>query len=225
MLKSSNKSITAGLFCALFLCLTILLLLVQVQPVGPNGSSVGFAGLNSGFFKLVGEHKSFYTLSKLLGYLAILTVPFFAFLGLLQCIKGKSLAAVDRDILLLGIYYAVIAILYLLFDKLIVINYRPVLEDGELASSYPSTHALLAVTLFGAAALQFGARLNDKKLRRIAVICCRVFMGLTVIFRLLSGQHWLTDIIGGVLLGFALLYAYDALRDQVLHSEQSSSGE
>lgn len=203
-----KKTIAAAVCCGLFFLLILLLKTVDVKAVGPLGSSVGLSALNSGFFKVTGQNDFFYKLSEGIGFIALLTAAFFAFLGLLQLVKGRKLSAVDKDLYLLAGFYAVVLILYLLFD-VIVVNYRPVLEDGALAASFPSSHTVLGITFLGAAALEFRLRLADERLRRIVVGVCQLLVLLIVLARLLSGQHWLTDIIGGVLLGSALILAFD----------------
>ena len=214
---NSKKTVAAALFGVLFLVLIVLLKTVDVAAVGPNGSSVGLAALNSAFFGLTGQIDVLYKLSEIIGYIALLSAAFFAFLGLVQLVKGKKLGAVDRDLYLLAAFYIVVLAVYLLFEK-IVINYRPILEDGQLAASFPSSHTVLAITFLGAAALQFKNRLNDPKLRRIIVYACQVLALLMVLCRLFCGWHWFTDIIGGVLIGTALLFAYSACEDR-LHKD------
>ncbi len=224
-MQNNKKELIAAAACyVLFLLLILLLKTVDVKAVGPSGSSVGFAALNSGFFKLVGEHPALYKLSAGIGFLALATVPFFAFLGLLQLVKGKSLSAVDRDLYLLAVYYAVIFAVYLLFEKIIV-NYRPVLEDGELAASFPSSHTMFGITLLGAAALQFKRRLADQKLRTYVILCCQFLIVLLVLARLFSGVHWLTDILGGVLIGSALLLTYDLLSKKLMKMNKPKQSE
>ncbi len=216
MQKILKKAFAAAVLGGAFLVLILLLRTVDVKAIGPNGSSVGFAALNGAFFKLTGRIDSLYKLSEIVGYLALLSAAFFAFLGLLQLVKGKKLKAVDKDLYLLGGFYVAVLAIYLLFEK-VVINYRPVLEDGQLAASFPSSHTMLAITFFGAAALQFQKRLNDPKIRSAVVIGCQFFVLLTVLLRLFCGWHWLTDVIGGILIGTALLLVYSALEDR-LHS-------
>ena len=216
MQKILKKTFAAAVLGGAFLVLILLLRTVDVKAIGPNGSSVGFAALNGAFFKLTGRIDSLYKLSEIIGYLALLSAAFFAFLGLLQLVKGKKLKAVDKDLYLLGGFYVVVLAVYLLFEK-VVINYRPVLEDGQLAASFPSSHTMLAITFFGAAALQFRNRLDDQKIRSAVVIGCQFFVLLTVLLRLFCGWHWLTDVIGGILIGTALLLVYSALEDR-LHS-------
>ena len=209
-MKNTKKLFAAAVCCGLFLLLILLLKTVDVKAVGPLGSSVGFSALNSAFFKLTGQIDVLYRLSEGIGFVALLTAAFFAFLGLLQLVKGKKLSAVDTDLYVLAVYYVVVLAVYLMFEK-IVINYRPVLEDGQLAASFPSSHTVLAITFLGAAALQFKRRLADEKLRRVVVLTCQGLVLAMVLFRLFCGWHWLTDVAGGVLIGSALLLAYDAV--------------
>ncbi len=212
--KSLKKAFSAAVLGGLFLVLILLLKTVDVKAIGPNGSSVGLATVNGAFFKLTGQIDVFYRLSEIAGYAALLTAPFFAFLGLLQLIKGKKLSAVDKDLYLLGALYVAALAVYLLFEN-VVINYRPVLEDGQLAASFPSSHTVLAITFLGAAALQFKKRLRDPKVRTAATLICQTLVLLIVLLRLFCGWHWLTDVIGGLLTGTALLLAYSALEDRL----------
>ena len=109
----------------------------DVQPIGPNGSRVGFAAINGAFHALTGVHWALYTLTDWLGLVPIGIAFGFAVLGLVQLIRRKSLLRVDRDILMLGGFYIVVLAAYVLFET-VVINYRPVLIGGKLEASYPS---------------------------------------------------------------------------------------
>ncbi len=220
MTKTNKKLIISAVLYALFLLLIVLLKTVDVKAIGPNASSVGFAALNGRFFALTGKHALLYKISEYIGYLALLTAALFAFLGLLQLVKRKSLAAVDKDLYLLAAFYAIVLAVYLLFEK-VIINYRPVLEDGELAASFPSSHTVLGITFLGAAALQFRRRLADPKLRSIVVYCCQALIVLIVLTRLYCGQHWLTDVLGGVLIGSALLLSFDILFEKIVNKRKT----
>ena len=118
----------------------------------------------------------------------------------------------DKDILLLGGLYAALAVCYLFFEKCII-NYRPVILDEGLEASFPSSHTMLAMCLMLAAMEQLRRRLKDQPLGRILSMVCAVLLVVTVIGRLLSGVHWLTDILGGLLLGGALYLFYAGLID------------
>ena len=68
---------------------------------------------------------------------------------------------------------------------------------------------MLAMTVMPTAAMQVNLRINRPAHRNTAVVCIHIFTVFMVIGRLLSGVHWVSDIIGGLLLsaGLVLLYA------------------
>lgn len=115
----------------------------------------------------------------------------------------------------LGILAALVLWAYLLFEALAV-NYRPILIDGYLEASYPSSTTLLALCVIPTGMLQLHARLQSRMLRRSLLVLLGAFTGFMVIGRLLSGVHWLTDIIGGVLLSAGLVLLYQGLSGQTL---------
>ena len=192
---------------AVFILFTIIVLTVDVQAIGPDGTSVGLAGLNSGL-QAFGYHEIWYKLSELLGLLSLAVAGCFALLGAWQLLKGKSLKAVDKGVWLMGGFYVLVVFYYVFFDK-VVVNYRPVLEDGKLEASYPSSHTMLAICVLFTAVHQLHFRLKKwPKLRFCATIACWIVMVETVVCRLMSGVHWLTDIVGGILLATALVSLY-----------------
>ena len=213
MTSEKKKLIAAAACFGAFILLIILLKTVDVKPIGPQNSSVGFAALNGAFLKLTKQNDAFYKFSEGIGFIALLSAAFFGFLGLLQLIKGKKLSAVDRDLYILGGFYVVVLAVYLIFEAAVV-NYRPILEDGALAASFPSSHTMFGITLLGSAALQFKKRLADPRLRQIVISVCQLMVLLVVLLRLLSGWHWFTDVVGGILIGTALLLAYDVISER-----------
>ena len=137
----------------------------------------------------------------------------FAAIGGLQLIYRRSILKVDKEILLLGALYVVTVIFYILFEKVIV-NYRPILmPDGEgLEASFPSSHTMLSCVILGSGLelLKKYAR-KDKTIQTALTAVFAVMLALIVAGRLLSGVHWFTDILGGILLSVALLNAWEAL--------------
>ena len=208
-----SKKLTAGaVLLVLFLILIVLIKTVDVQPVGPENSQIGLAAINTSFHNLTGLQMTLYKVTQVTGYLAILSVVIFGLWGVWQLIQRKSIARMDKDILLLGGLYAALAVCYLFFEKCII-NYRPVILDEGLEASFPSSHTMLAMCLMLAAMEQVRRRLKDQPLGRILSMVCAVLLAVTVIGRLLSGVHWLTDILGGLLLGGALYLFYAGLID------------
>lgn len=190
-----------------FVLWTVLILLVDVQPVGQNGTNIGFAAFNTWFHKITGVHMTLYTVTDWLGLVPILICVCFGVLGLIQLIRRKSLMKVDPDIILLGIYYILVIIGYLFFE-MVPINYRPVLIDGHLEASYPSSTTLLVLSVMPTLKYQVDRRSENVNVRRITTVFVILFSAFMVIGRLVSGVHWATDIAGSVLLSTGLFLLY-----------------
>ena len=202
--------LSAGLLAA-FALWTALLTRVDVRPIGPNGSTVGMAALNAPFHRLTGVHMTLYTVTDWLGLVPVALCVGFGALGIIQWIRRRRLGRVDRSLLVLGCFYVAILGVYLLFEKLEV-NYRPVLIDGCLEASYPSSTTLMTLCVMPTAATQLWGRIKRKTLRCCVVCAILGFTLFMVVARLVSGVHWLTDILGGVLLSGGLVAGYEALR-------------
>lgn len=201
-----NFIITCTLF-VLFGILTLLVLKVDVQPIGPNNSIIGLATINQFVWNLTGENIIWYHITDWLGFAGIFTALGFAILGLIQLIKRRSFLKVDPDIYILGAFYILVIVCYCFFE-INIVNYRPVLMNGYLEASFPSSHAMVICSILGTAMLQFKNRIKNKAVLRIANILSVAVILVTVIGRLLSGVHWFSDIIAGILLSGALIMLY-----------------
>lgn len=190
-----------------FIIYTINVKLVDAQAIGPNGSKVGFAAINGFFAKIFPYNDKFYLLTKLIAVAAFLYIAAFAVLGLVQLIKNKSFAKVDFAVYGMGLTYVITVFFYILFEFLII-NYRPVLEDGELEASFPSSHTMLAVSVFASAIVYAAFRIEKGVLKNILVCISALLATAMALGRMVSGVHWFTDIIGGVLLGCAITSIY-----------------
>ena len=205
-----NQYLLAGILLLMgFVVWTFLIQTVDVQPIGPNGSSVGFAALNGWFHQLTGVHWMLYTLTDWLGLVPICVCLIFAGAGFVQLVQRKSLFKVDLDIIMLGAYYVLVIFGYLLFEMM-PINYRPVLIEGFLEASYPSSTTLLVLSVMPTLYFQAQRRLNPNALRQTICIFSVLFSAFMVIGRLVSGVHWPTDIVGAVLLSSGIFLIYKA---------------
>ena len=209
MKKETKNSflIAVGMLVA-FVLWTVAVSFVDVKVIGPNESSVGFATVNELFHKLTGVNFMLYTITDWLGLVPVLICFEFGLLGLVQWIKRKKLLKVDYNILILGGFYITVIIAYLFFEEH-VINYRPVLINGYLEASYPSSTTLIVLCVMPTAIMQFNSRIKNAIIRRCVVIIINVYIAFMVIGRLVSGVHWLTDIIGGALLSTGLVMMYN----------------
>ena len=151
-----------------------------------------------------------YTITDWLGLIPIFVCVVFGGLGLVQLIKRKSLFKVDKDLILLGIYYFIVIMGYLIFE-LIPINYRPILIEGRLEASYPSSTTLLVLSVMLTLLLQIKRRSTHILITKIVSVVTILFSLFMVIARLTCGVHWLTDIIGALILSTGLYYLYKAL--------------
>ena len=197
------------LLLGLFTVFTALIQTADVRPIGPDGTKVGFAAVNSWFRRLTGVNMTLYTITDWLGLVPIFVCLLFGMLGLVQLVKRRSLFKVDPDILLLGAYYLMVMTAYLAFE-MIPINHRPVLIDGRLEASYPSSTTLLVLSVMPTLSMQARRRLRGVMAQRAIGAVAGVFSMLMVTGRLVSGVHWLTDIVGAVLLSAGLLCIYRA---------------
>ena len=204
-----NFCIATCMLFAFFLW-TATIQFIDVQTIGPQGSSVGFATLNGFVHNLTGVHMSLYAITDWLGLVPLAFVMGFALLGLVQWIKRKYLLKVDYSILVLGGFYIVVMAVYVLFE-VFVVNYRPVLIGGILEASYPSSTTMLVMCVMPTAIMQFNARIKNNILKRFVASAITVFVVFMVIGRLVSGVHWFTDIIGGALLSTGLVLMHRAI--------------
>ena len=211
-MKKENQRNFCIATCVLlaFLLWTVAIQFVDVEAIVPQESSVGFATINQFVHNLTGVHMSLYTITDWLGLVPLVFVIGFALLGLVQWIKRKHLLKVDYNILILGGFYIVVMAVYVLFE-MFVVNYRPVLINGCLEASYPSSTTMLVMCVMPTAIMQFNARIKNDVLKRYLASAITAFIVFMVIGRLISGVHWITDIIGGALLSTGLVLMYRAI--------------
>lgn len=196
----------------LFSVLIILIKTVDVAKTGVGDTEIGLFHLNSAVKEFFGTNQAWYKITEITGILSIAAGGVFALLGMWQLIKRKSLLKVDREILTLGGLYVLTGVIYVFFEK-VIINYRPIVEEGELApeASFPSSHTVLAVVVAGSVYMILPKYVKKKTLLYFLKALCAALIVITVIGRLLSGVHWLTDILGGVILSVCLLSVFEAI--------------
>ena len=219
-MKKKNKGSLYVAICTLaaFVLWTVAIVLIDVQPIGPHGSVVGFATLNKAVHSLTGVHMSLYEITDWLGLVPIACCLGFAILGLVQWIKRKKLLSVDHTLLVLGGFYVVVIAVYILFEFLAV-NYRPILINGYLEASYPSSTTMLVMCVMPTVMMQLSNRIKNRAIRLIVNLLIGTFIAIMVIGRLISGVHWVTDIIGGALLSAGLVTAYWSVNDLICNTK------
>ena len=139
-MKKNNKYLITSFLLLLFTVFYIFALkTVDVQPIGPQGTEVGFATLNKAVSDRLLFNQQWYRITKYLGYAAFAVVGIFVLCGLIQLIRRRSLSGVDRKFYALAGLYAVTAILYVTFEH-VIINYRPVIMPDNTVpeASFPA---------------------------------------------------------------------------------------
>lgn len=204
----NKKYLKSGIMFLLFFLLIILLKTVDIAPIGAGNTYIGLSHLNK---ELLFDFNSvWYNITDCIGILSFLTAGFFAVVGALQLVERKSVFKIDKTILGIGILYIVTVIIYVLFEKIIV-NYRPILMPESLTpeASFPSSHTMIVCVVMGSAIIAAKEYVKTLSKRRIINILCIVLAAVMVVGRLMSGVHWFTDVLGGVLVSGALLFALD----------------
>jgi len=208
MKKNGKKELCLGsIFVVAFAVWTVLIQIVDVQPLGTKGTEIGFATFNLWFHKLTGTNMTIYTITDWLGLVPLFVCIIFGAIGFVQLVKRRSFFKVDRDIIILGIYYITVVFAYGIFE-MIPINYRPILIEGVMEASYPSSTTLLVLCVMPTLVEQINRRMTNAIVKRIITIFSILFSAYMVIGRLISGVHWVTDIVGSVFLSVGLFGIY-----------------
>ncbi len=200
-----NKKLITIISLIIVILYILLIKFVDVQAIGPQNTKVGCATINHFFQNILPYNDIFYKISKYFGYLSFLLIFFYASIGLYQLIKYKSIEKVDKKIIMLGFFYIIVLITYFFFEK-VSLNYRPVILDEGLEASFPSSHTMLAICVCLSSIIMNKHIKFKQTPRKIFNIAILVLMAIIVLSRFLSGVHWFTDIIGGILISLFLVY-------------------
>ena len=213
-MDNKKKYILPAVSLILFIMLIVIIKTVDTAKAGVGDTEIGLYHLNIAASKFIGTNMAWYKITEVLGILSILSGAIFGAVGLFQMIKRKSLIKVDKEILSLGGLYILLGIVYGFFEK-VIINYRPLIMEGETApeASFPSSHTVLAVVIMGSIFLILDKYIKNKTVANVLKSLCVAVSVITVIGRLLSGVHWLTDILGGILISICLLSLFKAIKE------------
>lgn len=212
-MKTKRNFIVSGSLLALFVAYTLVVAFVDVLEIGEGGTRVGLAALNEAAFAFFGVNLTLYAITDWIGVVAIAVAFGFAVAGFVQLIRRKSLLKVDFEILALGALYIVVIGFYLFFE-FVIVNYRPIILYEKPEASYPSSHVMIVLCISLSAITALRRKIKSRTLIIAAEVSFAALAGFTVVGRLYSGVHWLTDIIGGIILSAALesfYYSFVAL--------------
>ena len=210
-MKKETRNILVSIFLTIISFLYVYLVkTVDIMAIGPKGSKVGFGTVNKYFKDMFTYNKTIYKVTEILGLITLLIVAIYGLVGLVQLIKRKSFCKVDKRIYILGAFYVLVGLIYVFFEK-VVINYRPVIMDGKLEASFPSSHTVLAICVCISAISINKFYIKDESKLKLANVFIMILMTLIVIGRFISGVHWFSDIIGGIVISSTLLSYYFSL--------------
>ena len=212
--KNIITSITMIILAVIY---TILVKIIDVAPIGPNNSEVGFSKINGFFHNLLGSNMTIYKITEILGIIPLLMAGIYAIIGVVELIKRKSFTKVDREIYALAGLYVVVLGLYIFFEKCII-NYRPILIDGVLEASYPSSHTLMALCICGSSII-VNKRIFHKKIFNLENKLSIFLMVAIVLGRFISGVYWFSDILGGIFISLALLSSFYTVISSFTHKK------
>lgn len=198
--------ITSITLLILSVVFTLLVKNIDVKAIGPNESLVGFADINKLFHNLIGSNIAIYKITEIIGLIPLLIAFIYVIIGIKQLITRKSLLKVDKEIYLLGLFYILVLGVYIFFEK-VVINYRPVLIDNILEPSYPSSHTLMSICIC-ISSIMINKKLFRNNLADIENIISIIVMVLIIVGRIISGVHWFTDILGGIIISSTLVVLF-----------------
>lgn len=120
----------------------------------------------------------------------------------------KMKKKVEKNFIVTGLLF----LLFVLFTIVVsTVDVRPIGPEGSkvgLEPSFPSSHTMLVLCIMGTAMVQFHWLIQNKVIRMILDILSGIVIVVTVGGRLVSGVHWFTDIVGGMLLGAAFIMLY-----------------
>lgn len=204
-MKNKKRYLIGGFaFFLMFIIFTTIIKFIDVKNIGPHNTSVGLATINNFFVNKIGFHNKIYKITEILGIIPIIIVLIYAIIGLYSLIEEKSFKKVNKNLYYLAIFYIIVLGIYVLFEK-VIINFRPVVIEGILESSYPSSHTILAICICGSSIILNNAIFKNNKIAKFENIISFIIIIMLPLLRFISGVHWFTDIIGGVLLSFSLL--------------------
>ena len=164
--------------------------------------------MNDAIFDFFGTNVIWDKVGDVLLILVLAAVAGFALAGLTQLIKRKSLKKVDSEILAMIPSLVLMVAIYFVFEKVWILNYRPVMVNGVAEPSFPSTHTLVAVTVLGMIMLALPKYIKEKKTRTLIDVALLIVMAVMAFSRVASGMHWATDVLGGIVFGIDLVLVY-----------------
>ena len=145
------------------------------------------------------------TITDVILITSFITLGVFVLLALYQWITRKSIKKVDKRLLWMPLPLALMALTYVIFDKLVVLDVRP---NGSGEPSFPSTHVMIVSTIFFLATMVLPKYVKSKVARIILELIMVIIISLTCIGRVMSNMHRPLDVVGGLAFAFIFTEIY-----------------
>lgn len=200
------------MFFALFVSFTLLVALSCRKPLVLGEKQITANSIDLLCFSLITSHTFWFVLTEIIGYLALFIAFCVSIYGVFSWIKTKSIKRINPLVLASLIAFVITVLFYVAFE-FIPINYRPILIDGNLEKSYPSSHSLLIVVVSLTLKDILSEKIANKKIRIAINVVLIILILFTLIGRILCARHWVSDVIGGALLGLSIYYAFKAMAE------------
>ena len=88
--------------------------------------------------------------------------------------------------------------------------------------SFPSTHVFVFLVIMLTMEKFFPRYATNKKATIFIKVMTYILCVIMTSIRLLSGEHWLTDIIGGILLALTLTSVYELLLSTIKNDKEEA---
>lgn len=200
---STKQKMWLILSLVFFVGFVIFTLLVKFVDVG----QVGLEHVNQFFLQHCGRQIFWEQVTDWIGYFVVLSMVGIVAWQIVQWVQRKSLRRIDQNLIMFDIIVVCLVLVYIFFE-LVVVNCRPELDNGVAKASYPSSHVMLFVTVLPMLIWQMWHYLKNKSLRIVLTVILSICLIVGIIGRMLSGVHWFTDIVGGIMISCCLICGY-----------------
>ncbi len=195
-MKKNKLNIVLIINFTLIVLLTILLKFVNVKFNNITSSYIGLYNINKLFINNY-NNNLFNTLSDFIFIIALLIISIIYLILIINYIKYKK---INKRLFIYQLLIIIMFIVWIVFDNLIIVNFRPILIDGIKEGSYPSTHVMVSCFVFLSLYELIKDKIN-KKYNKVIFCLIIILILLISIFRILSLMHWFTDVLSGLLFG------------------------
>ena len=182
--------------------MTVSIKLIDVKLYSVTNSYIGLYSINKLFvftYNISNINIFFEIISNFLFIFCLIIILLKLSFIFYEYVKNKKVSKTNINFL---IHFILMILIWIIFDKIIIINYRPILINNKLEGAFPSTHVMVSTFTL----LFFAYNQKNKKIIFYIIITSLII--LQSISRILLQMHWFTDVLGGLLIGTLLFLTY-----------------